>query len=264
MIDFFISYTGADKRWASWIAFVLEEERYTTILQEWDFRPGTNFALAMKKAAKEADRTIMVLSPAYLESGFAGSEWAAACSKDPVGLEKKLVPVVVQACDPGGILGPIVHIDLTGKSEAEARQELVTGVKGERAKPKTRPSFPGEQSTPSFPGGASEIAEAAKPKPYMPKIRRIPTDVEKRAFLKDTFAEITRYFESGLRELRGQAKALDFDFQKISAVEITAEIFREGQSLTACRVRQGNEGFGRDTIPALRLSEAKARLPAFI
>ena len=173
MADFFISYTAADNRWASWIAFVLEEERYTTVLQEWDFRPGTNFALAMQKAAKEADRTIMVLSPAYLDSGFAGSEWAAAFSKDPMGIEKKLVPVVVQMCDPGGILGPIVHINLIGKSEAEARQELIKGLKGERAKPKKRRSFPGEQRTPSFPGDAPQSVKPAKPTPYMPKVRRV-------------------------------------------------------------------------------------------
>jgi hypothetical protein len=42
-IDFFISYNGADKAWAEWIAWQLEEERFTTILQAWDFRPGGNF-----------------------------------------------------------------------------------------------------------------------------------------------------------------------------------------------------------------------------
>jgi hypothetical protein len=247
MTDFFVSYTGVDRRWAEWIAFVLEEERYSTTVQEWDFRPGTNFALAMQRAAKEADRTIMVLSPAYLESGFAGSEWAAAFTKDPQGIEKKLVPVLVEKCDPGGIIGPIVHIDLTGKSEDQARTELVAGVKAERSKPKTRPAVPGHGAAPRFPGAASS-APATAPKAYMPKIRRPPTDMEKRAFLRNAFAGIARYFDSALLELKLHGKDLEFDSQQVSAVEFTAELFSRGQSVTACRLMLGNEGFGRDSI----------------
>ncbi|MEA3325073.1 MAG: toll/interleukin-1 receptor domain-containing protein [Euryarchaeota archaeon] len=66
MVDFFISYTNADRAWAEWIAWELEENRYTTVLQAWDFRPGSNFVLEMQKAAENASRTIAVLSPDYL------------------------------------------------------------------------------------------------------------------------------------------------------------------------------------------------------
>jgi hypothetical protein len=38
--DFFVSYSGADRAWAEWIAWVLKEERYIVVLQVWDFRPG--------------------------------------------------------------------------------------------------------------------------------------------------------------------------------------------------------------------------------
>lgn len=42
MKDFFISYNSADRTWAEWIAWQLEEAGYTTVLQAWDFRPGSN------------------------------------------------------------------------------------------------------------------------------------------------------------------------------------------------------------------------------
>jgi hypothetical protein len=61
MPDFFISYTSADKDWAEWIGYVLEEENLTVTIQAWDFRPGSNFVLEMQKAAAEATRTILVL-----------------------------------------------------------------------------------------------------------------------------------------------------------------------------------------------------------
>ena len=50
MKDFFISYNKADRRWAEWIAWQLENTGYTTVLQDWDFRPGANFLLEMQDA----------------------------------------------------------------------------------------------------------------------------------------------------------------------------------------------------------------------
>jgi TIR domain len=41
--DFFISYTAVDEPWARWIAVTLERAGYTTLLQAFDFRPGSDF-----------------------------------------------------------------------------------------------------------------------------------------------------------------------------------------------------------------------------
>ena len=81
--DFFISYTGADVAWAEWIATELEDAHYKTVIQAWDFAPGSNFVLEMKKAAADAARTIAVISPRYLKSKFGQAEWAAAFAADP-------------------------------------------------------------------------------------------------------------------------------------------------------------------------------------
>ena len=69
-IDFFVSYNKADRSWAEWTAWQLEEEGYTTAIQAWDFRPGSNFVLEMQKAASNAERTIAVLSQDYLDAEF--------------------------------------------------------------------------------------------------------------------------------------------------------------------------------------------------
>ena len=58
--DFFISYNGADRQWAEWIAWQLEAAGYTTVIQAWDFRPGSNFVLEMQKASEQVERTIAV------------------------------------------------------------------------------------------------------------------------------------------------------------------------------------------------------------
>ncbi|WP_242419801.1 toll/interleukin-1 receptor domain-containing protein, partial [Frankia sp. CpI1-P] len=51
--SFFISYSPTDVRWASWIAWELEEAGYQTVVQAWDFVPGTNFMEFMDRGVTE-------------------------------------------------------------------------------------------------------------------------------------------------------------------------------------------------------------------
>ncbi len=141
-VDFFISYTGADVAWAEWVAFVLEDAGQTTLLQVWDFRPGSNFALEMHKALQRSSRVIALLSEPYLRSAYAAPEWAGAFVRDPQGREGRLVPVRVTECSPDGLLAAIVYIDLVGLEEEMAKRKLLAGVDPARPKPTRAPTFP--------------------------------------------------------------------------------------------------------------------------
>jgi hypothetical protein len=162
MQDFFISYNRADKGWAEWIAWQLEDAGYSTVIQAWDFRPGSNFVLDMHKAAAEAQRTIAVLSPDYLNSLFTQPEWAAAFAHDPTGVNRTLFTVRVRECELKGLLSQIIYVDLVGLDETAARETLLAGVQTERAKPKTAPAFPSPRAAtsakpPRFPGALPPI-----------------------------------------------------------------------------------------------------------
>ncbi|MDQ3743849.1 MAG: TIR domain-containing protein [Acidobacteriota bacterium] len=155
--DFFISYNKADFDWAEWVAWGLEEEGYTTILQDWDFRPGQSFVLRMDQAAQQADRTIAILSADYLNASYTQPEWAAAFARDPAGDKGLLIPVRVRECELQGLLSPIIYIDLIGLEEQAAKATLLAGVQRGRAKPKRRPTFPAAvprsvAARPKFPG----------------------------------------------------------------------------------------------------------------
>jgi hypothetical protein len=156
--DFFISYNHHDRSWAEWIAWTLEEKGYTTIIQAWDFLPGSNFALEMKKGLDRARRMLAVLSPNYLSSKFAQAEWAAAFARDPTGEKRILVPVRVAAVDLTSLDAAIIYIDLLSKSEAECQSDLLKGIKEvARLKPSNKPVFPG-LGKPVFPGPTSHTA----------------------------------------------------------------------------------------------------------
>ncbi len=157
MKDFFISYNSADKTWAEWTAWTLEEAGYTTVLQAWDFRPGSNFVLEMQRAASEAERTIAILSPAYLNALYTQPEWAAAFAQDPTGEKGTLLPVRVQRCDLKGLWPAIIYLDLVDLDEPAARDALLEGIRRERIKPLVEPQFPGGvkrsiTEQPRFPG----------------------------------------------------------------------------------------------------------------
>src|SRR4051794_16060398 len=145
--DFFISYNKADRTWAEWIAWQLEETgQYTVEIQAWDFRPGCNFVLEMDQAIKKCNRVIAVLSPDYLTSLFTQPEWAAYFAQDSTGEKHLIVPVRVRECNLTGLLAQVVYIDLVDKEESVSKDILLTGVKTGRAKPSTAPSFPGRSS----------------------------------------------------------------------------------------------------------------------
>ncbi len=162
MIDFFISYNSADVGWAKWIDWQLRHAGYTTVVQVFDFRPGCNFVVEMERATREAERTVAVLSPEYLDALFTHPEWAAAFARDPKGEQRLLVPVRVRECDLGGLLALIVYVDLVGVEEAEAGATLLDGLAAD-VRPRTRPAFPGSPSAaapttaPPFPGSPGTL-----------------------------------------------------------------------------------------------------------
>lgn len=141
--QFFISYNRRDRRAAEWIAWQLESAGYTVVIQAWDFQEGQNFVLSMQRAINSAQRTLVVLSPDFLASQFTAPEWAAAFAKDPTGERGLLLPVRVRNCEPTGLLGQIVYIDLVGlRSKEDARKRLLAGVDRARRKPTQEPDLP--------------------------------------------------------------------------------------------------------------------------
>ena len=142
---FFISYTQADRAWAEWVAWILEEDGHRVLVQAWDFVPGTNWIQSMQAGTRDAARTIAVLSREYLTSVYGGAEWQAAWAQDPEGTGRKLLTVRVADCERPGLLAGVVGVDLFGLAEATAKERLrrmVSEAIAGRAKPAVPPEFP--------------------------------------------------------------------------------------------------------------------------
>lgn len=170
--DFFISYAQADRSWAEWIAWQLEEDGHSVLVQAWDFVPKGKWVADNSDWLRNSDRTIAVLSEAYLRSDLGSAEWHSARATDPSGTRGNLLVVRVDNCERPGLLDGAVGIDLCGLSETEARtrlRDLVNRALGGRAKPLAPPSFPGRSqgavpTAPIFPAARVwEVAEVFQP-----------------------------------------------------------------------------------------------------
>ncbi|WP_433324822.1 TIR domain-containing protein [Spirillospora sp. CA-294931] len=175
--DFFISYSPADERWASWIAWQLEATGHRTMMQAWDFVPGTNFIDFMDRGLSEAKVVVAVLSSNYLRSRYGRMEWMAALRADPDDPARKLVTVRVEDCEIDGLLSTITYVDLVGVDDPDQARALLMQRIQEALVGHARPL-----NGPGFPGGQAPLAGRVEPpeQPSLPEptgerpVRRAP------------------------------------------------------------------------------------------
>ncbi|MBF7081707.1 toll/interleukin-1 receptor domain-containing protein [Desulfallas sp. Bu1-1] len=254
MKDFFISYNKADRSWAEWIAWQLEEEGYSTIIQAWDFKAGSNFVLEMDKALKEARRVIAVLSPDYLNALYTYPEWATAFAQDPTGTGRNLIPVRVKDCKLSGLLSQVVYIDLVNCSEAEAKDKLLSEIKIGRQKPTKPPAFPGGNDIinpkPTFPEN-KKGKDNKKSFIDIPNFKKI-TDLDKNKFIAENFDALSKLLEHALSETKIKNPNFDYTLEKINPRKIFASLYLDGNLKNSIKIWMDNEiGFGTDSIKIL-------------
>jgi tetratricopeptide (TPR) repeat protein len=154
--DFFVSHAGADRAWAEWVAWQLEQAGYSVELDVWDWAAGQNFITKISDALDRCDRVVALWSAEYFaRSRYTTEEWSAASVKAPGGERGRLVPLRVEEVPAEvvpGILRPLLYRDLFGLGHDEAREALLAVVRGP-ARPGQPPAFPGPGRLPG-PGGA--------------------------------------------------------------------------------------------------------------
>lgn len=127
--DLYISYAAADKEWAEWIAWTLEDAGYRILVQAWDISPGAPLTSRIDQAISRSAGTLVILSSAYAESPFGEAEWQAAWRHDPTGTQRRIIPVRVDdSAPPRGLLSTLVYLDLQGLGEAAAKGRLVSNI----------------------------------------------------------------------------------------------------------------------------------------
>jgi hypothetical protein len=242
--DFFVSFNQADRLWATWIAWVLEEDGYSVFFQDWDF--GGNFIEHMNRAHNQAHRTLAVLSDYYFGSDLTLAEWSARFAQDPASRKDLLVPVKVGTLTGESILGPIIYADLTECSEEVAQERLLGRVRkavdaSYRSKPESRPGFPDRPpprqvpAKPVFPQKPPEpITNSVEGRSRMPGNRSISVG-------RDTNSSVTVTGDNNQIDAKLQAAQARTSLPPAGMIDIGQELAR----IRAVLERIGGENAGK-------------------
>lgn len=160
MKDFFISYTGNDRAWAEWIAWILEDAGFTVVIQAWDFKAGQDFVQRMEEALSQTRKLIAVLSQDYFDAKYTNAEWRAAFAADPSGGERRLLPIRVKECQLPHLLASRIYVDLVNLTEEDARVMVVRAADESCGRPSSRPEFPGGVHKPSQRERAARVVKS--------------------------------------------------------------------------------------------------------
>ncbi|MEU3143351.1 MULTISPECIES: TIR domain-containing protein [unclassified Streptomyces] len=125
----FISYAGPDRTWAEWTAWTLQEQGIRVMLDLWDWRTGERFDERLTAAAAGNGVLVLLLSPDYLTSPHARTEWTTVLAA--AGTRQRLLPVEVEPLPVAGLppeLHSIHRLQIFGLPEEEASEQLVLAV----------------------------------------------------------------------------------------------------------------------------------------
>jgi hypothetical protein len=98
--DVFISYSHADKDWVRRELLPNLEARSLRICIDFrDFQPGAPSVTEMERAVLTSRKTLLILTPDYVESAWAEFEALMLQAMDPASRGRRLIPLLKEKCN---------------------------------------------------------------------------------------------------------------------------------------------------------------------
>jgi hypothetical protein len=131
--DVFISYSHTDQGWVhGWLLLRLEAAGLRVCIDFHDFDVGVPSLINMERAVDSSRRTLLVLTPAWVESEWTEFEALLTQTTDPAGRRRRLLPLLLRPCQPSPRIAMLTYADFTQEGEWEAQlQRVVAAVRGE-------------------------------------------------------------------------------------------------------------------------------------
>jgi hypothetical protein len=129
--DVFISYSHKDKNWVT-NEFLpeLEKAGLQVIIDDRDFSIGKPSIQNMVEAIERVRHIIAVLTPNWVASDWTGFEGYLVMTADPIGKQKRLLPLMLEPCKPPPHIAFLTYADFTDPARRpEEMQRLLRAVK---------------------------------------------------------------------------------------------------------------------------------------
>ena len=124
----FISYSHEDKEWVrKWLLPRLEEAGLNVHIDFRNFEIGLPLLVNIERAVEQCDKTILVLSPGWVQSEYANFEAALLQTRDPLNMRKKIVPLMLRDCELPRRLEILTWADFREESNWDTELARVVG-----------------------------------------------------------------------------------------------------------------------------------------
>ncbi|UCE08088.1 MAG: toll/interleukin-1 receptor domain-containing protein, partial [bacterium] len=116
----FISYSHKDIEWVkNWFLPRFETNGFQTHIDYRDFEIGQPSLINMERAVKTCAKTLLICTPDYIDSEFCRLEAIMLQTEDPIGLRKKILPLMLHDCQLPKRLKIFTYADFRDESERE-------------------------------------------------------------------------------------------------------------------------------------------------
>lgn len=128
--DVFISYSSRDKAWVRGeLLKRIERAALNAFIDFRDFTRGAPSIKEMERGVVQCRKTLLVLTPDYIASGWGEIENIMLQTLDPANRELRLIPLLKAECQKPLRIGALTHIDFTDGADFDlAWRQLLTAL----------------------------------------------------------------------------------------------------------------------------------------
>jgi len=115
--DVFISYSHRNQQWVhNWLLPRLESAGLSVCIDTRDFEIGVPSIVNMERAAQHSRHTLLVLTPSWVKSEWTGFESLLIQTEDPIGLRRRIIPLMLEQCELPDRIGMFTYANFTVSS----------------------------------------------------------------------------------------------------------------------------------------------------
>jgi CheY-like chemotaxis protein len=132
--DVFISYSHKNKDWVRNVLLPrLEKANLKVFIDFRDFRVGASIIKEMERGVTTSRKILVVLTPEYLESGWAEFERLMTQTLDPANQGLRIIPILRKKCSLPPSIGYMTYVNLSNSRNKESEWKRLIEAIGQSA-----------------------------------------------------------------------------------------------------------------------------------
>ena len=126
LYDVFISYSHRDGAWVrDWLLPRLEAAGLRVCIDFRDFDVGVPSLVNMERAVERSRKTLLVLTPNWVESEWTNFEALLVQTDDPIGLRRRMLPLMLEKCELPKRVSIFTYADFTRSDQWEGQVKRI-------------------------------------------------------------------------------------------------------------------------------------------